>query len=492
MKKPLSVTYVSHAAILVEGEFGRLICDPWILNEPIYTFTTWKFPPAVMPPEEVTAALDYLYLSHPHEDHLHVPSLDRIARDVEVLLPEYVSRPGLRAQTVERTFRELGFHRIRKIRPWETVMLKGQTPFTIIPACETKWWDWENSGFVLEHHDCKLLNMSDCPADAELYAEVDRRFGALDIAFVQYSGVSMFPGCYRMPVEEMREISARRRVNWTQQQTLIERLRVRCIAPFAGDFAWLDDRMLHCNWSNRATPKLFEDWVKTNYPEKNIDVVIMYPSDRWTKQGGLERHHPEIDWVNYLDDIDDLRQRLKPKVDAIRRWIDASDVTDLRSRSRRFIAHLNTWIYQGGISFCARIRVTAEGPNSGFSFVMRCAPGTGFEAVWDDDAPVDQELFLRETLWAAVLEGKVLMNNIQWAGENRQHVTFRLEIAHFWFWFETHIDLNNRSPQALIDRALHPQITQRIRPLHGVFPLENEWALVAPWRMADRVSPTVR
>jgi len=289
MKQPLTVTYVSHASILLDGEFGRLICDPWILNEPIYTFTTWKFPAAVIPPEELTAGLDYLYLSHPHEDHLHIPSLDRFPRDVEVLLPEYTSNPGLRAQTVERTFRALGFNRIRKIRPWESVMLGGNTPFTIIPACKMKWWDWENSGFVLEHHDCKLLNMNDCPSDPELYAEVDRRFGEIDIGFVQYSGVTMFPGCYRMPKADMREASAKRKIGWTQQKNMVELLRVRRLAPFAGDFAWLDERMTHCNWANRATPKLFEDFVRTNYPEKNLDVVIMYPSDTWTRHGGLER-----------------------------------------------------------------------------------------------------------------------------------------------------------------------------------------------------------
>jgi len=486
MKQPLTVTYVSHASILLDGEFGRLICDPWILNEPIYTFTTWKFPAAVIPPEELTAGLDYLYLSHPHEDHLHIPSLDRFPRDVEVLLPEYTSNPGLRAQTVERTFRALGFNRIRKIRPWESVMLGGNTPFTIIPACKMKWWDWENSGFVLEHHDCKLLNMNDCPSDPELYAEVDRRFGEIDIGFVQYSGVTMFPGCYRMPKADMREASAKRKIGWTQQKNMIELLRVRRLAPFAGDFAWLDERMTHCNWANRATPKLFEDFVRTNYPEKNLDVVIMYPSDTWTRHGGLERNHPEIDWNNYVEEIERLRQRLKPKIDALRRWIDASDVRDLRARSERFIAHLNRWIHQGDVTFRARIRVTIEGPNSGFSFVMRCSPETGFEAAWGDDQPVDQELFVREALWAAVLDGKVLLNNIQWASENHEHVPFRLELAHFWFWFETYIDLNNRNPQALVDRALHPQIAQRIRPGHGVFPLEGEWELAAPWRRRER------
>src|SRR5260221_12244725 len=179
--------------------------------------------------------------------------------------------------------------------------------------------------------------MNDCPSDPKLYAEVDRRFGEIDIGFVQYSGVSMFPGCYRMPVEQMREASAKRRVSWIQQKNMIELLRVRCIAPFAGDFAWLDDRMIHCNWSNRATPKLFEDFVTTNYPDKNI--VIMYPSDTWTNQAGLKRNHPEIDWNNYIAEIERLRQRFKPKVEAIRQWIDSSDVSALHARSERFIAH---------------------------------------------------------------------------------------------------------------------------------------------------------
>ena len=489
MTVPLTVTYVSHACLLLEGDFGRLICDPWILNEPVYAFTTWKFPPAVMPPHEVVAGVDYVYVSHAHEDHLHVPSLAHFPRDVEVLLAEYVGNPGLRAQTIERTFRELGFHRIRKLRPWETVLLGGSTPLTLIPPTAAKWWDWENSGFLLEHHDGKLLNMNDCPADAGLYKEIDRRFGEIDIGFVQYSGVSMFPGCYRMSADEMRAASGRRKVSWTQQAQMIEGARVRRIAPFAGDFAWLDDRMLHCNWSNRATPRLFEEFVKTRYPDRGIEVLTMYPSDTWSKKNGLTRNYPEIDWAWYLEDIERLRRQLAPKIDAVRQWIDGSDTRDLRQRSERFIAHLNRWIHQGDVTFRARVRVTIEGPRGGFSFVMRAAPETGFAAVWDDDGAVDQELFIRETLWAAVLEGKVLMNNVQWAAENRQHVEFRLEIAHFWFWFESHIDLNNRHPQALIDRALHPQIAERIRPTHGVFPVEGEWDLVAPWRRSLAATP---
>ncbi len=473
--KKLSIRYISHASIQINGEFGSLITDPWILNEPIYAFTTWKYPPAVIPPEDIVNEIDYLYLSHPHEDHLHIPSLDKFPRHIKILLPEYADYPCLRAQTVERTFREMGFYNIQKLKPWQTYMLGGNTPFTIIPAAKIKYWDWENSGFVLEHHDCKLLNMNDCPSDPELYEIVNKRFGRIDLGFVQYSGVSMFPGRYRMPKEEMKAASDKRKHSWIQQKNMIELLQVDRIAPFAGDFAWLDDSLYHCNWANRATPKLFEDFVQENYPHKNIEVLIMYPTDEWTLEGGLVRNHHEINWNNYLDEIAFVKKKLEPKVKAVRDWLDSSNLADLRARSEIFTDHLNKWLTTDFIDFNARVRVIIEGESANFSFVMKAKQNDRFIFVWSDDAAVDQSLYVPEKLWAAVLEGKVLLTNIQWASENFEHVEFRLEIARFWFWFENHVDLNNRNPQALVDSVLHPQIKERIRPKHGIFELEDEW-----------------
>lgn len=478
--KNLNITYVSHACIKLDGEFGSLITDPWILNEPIYAFTTWKFPVAIIPPEQLITDLNYIYISHPHEDHLHIPSLDKFPRHLEILLPEYADYPCLRAQTVEQTLREMGFYNIRKIQPWRTFLLGNKTPFTIIPACKMKYWDWENSGFILEHPDCKVLNMNDCPSDPELYAEVNKRFGEIDLAFIQYSGVSMFPGRYRMSMEEMKEASSKRKHSWIQQKNLIELLNVKKIAPFAGDFAWLDDHLFHCNWANRATPRLFEDFVRDNYSQKNIEVIIMYPSDEWTPSKGLVRHHPEIDWDNYIDEIAHVKKKLQPKIDALYQWIENSNLTNLETRSREYTDYLNRWLTRDFIDFNARVRVVIEGEQANFSFVMKATAHERFYFDWQDQDPVDQSLFIRQGLWAAILEGKLLLTNIQWAAENYQHVDFRLEIARFWFWFENHVDLNNRNPQALIDRALHPHITERIRPNHGVFPLVNEWDLLQP------------
>lgn len=483
MNAATTITYVSHASLLIEGAFGGLITDPWILNEPVYAFTTWKFPAATMPPQSLMPRVKYLYLSHPHEDHFHIPSLDLFPRDVEILIAEYTERPGLRAQLMENTLRQMGFSRIHKLKPFETFDLGAGAQFTMIPAGKLKWWDWENSGFVLQTPDLSMLNMNDCPADAELYAQVKERFGRFDIAWVQYSGVSMFPGCYRMPVSEMKAAAAQRKVGWVQQRLMLEHLEMDTIAPFAGDFAWLDSRMQHCNWSNRSTPHLFRDFVKQDYGHKNIDVAVMYPSDVWSKQTGLVRHHPEIDWDDYLAAIERLQTQLKPKVEALGQWIDSGSMAGLAARTDAFLAHYRKWIHHADINFNVRVRVVIEGADEPIDFVMDASPEHGFHFLQQDESVVDQTLYIRAPLWAAVLDGKVLLNNIQWASQNEQHVEFRLEIAHFWFWFETYIDLNNRNPQALIDPALHPEIQPRLRPQHGVFALEDEWERVSPARI---------
>src|SRR5690242_18296601 len=103
----LTVTMISHACLKITARFGTLLCDPWFVNEPVYNFTTWKFPAAVIPPEKVANRVDFLFISHSHEDHFHIPSIDYLSRDILVLLPEYAGHPGLRAQTIERSMRAL-------------------------------------------------------------------------------------------------------------------------------------------------------------------------------------------------------------------------------------------------------------------------------------------------------------------------------------------------------------------------------------------------
>ncbi len=467
----LEITFVSHACLRFEGEFGTLVCDPWILNEPIYNFTTWKFPAAVIPADEVVRGVDYLLITHSHEDHLHIASLDRFDRNVQVLLPEYADHPSLRAQTIERTLRLMGFANLRKFKPWERFFLGGKTPLTFVPAAVSRDHDWENCAFVIETPDCTLINLNDNLTDLDLCQKISARFPKIDLAFVQTAGVTMYPGCFRFSPEQMRREADKRVHAFTEQRRVMDKLKPARIAPIAGDFCWLDPKYFHNNWANRATPRIFSEMVERDYAGRAPEVIEFLPSDTWTLEGGLRRRHPEIPWESYLTEIGALQKRFQPKLDRLRRWIAASPRENLRSRSFERTAFVERNITRDYIDFEGRFRISVEGPASDFSFVL-AADRKGFRIRWDDEAAVDQTLHVEESVWAAILDGRLMWNILQWAAVAEQHVAYRPDMGRFWFWLEYHVDLNNKFPQVVLEPALYGGDKPLVRPRYGVF--ENE------------------
>lgn len=478
MMKDTQITFVSHACLRIEGVFGSLLCDPWFLNEPVYSYVLWKFPAAVIPPEKVVEDLDYLFISHSHEDHFHIPSLDYISRDIQILLPEYCHHSSIRAQTVERVLREMGFHRILKLLPWETHRLGEETELTVIPSAKSRDHDWENSGFVIEAPDCRMINMNDNVDDKELCQEIHNRFDRFDIGFIQTAGVTVYPACYKMSREEKELAALNRKENFTLHDRLISMLNLQRVMPFAGDFGWFDDRYFEGNWLGRSTPLILENWIKENYPDRQ--VTTLYPSDVWTITGGVVRNHPEIDWENYIDEVKKVKARFQKKVDHYAAWINASDRQNLQERSRNHLAQVGKWITQNYITFSARFRIAVEGELSNFSFVCKADPGNGFRIDWDDLDVVDQTIHVPERIWAALLEGKIMWNMYQWATQIEEHVPYRLDIGRFWYWMEYHVDLGNKNTQAIIEPRLYPDMDRpTIRPKHGVVEFEHDWNV--PW-----------
>ena len=470
----LEVTFVSHATLKIRGVFGTLLCDPWILNEPIFNLSTWKFPAARIPPEEVVRDVDYLFITHSHEDHFHIPSIDLISRDVQVLLPAYDNHPSLRAHTTERVLRSLGFHRIRRIRSWETFQLGGVTPLTVIPSAKSRSQDWENAGFVIDHPGCRLINMNDNLNDDELCDEIVERWPSFDIGFVQSGGVTMFPGCFKMDEEAMRAAAAKRKVAFVDQRRFIRRLNPRHIAPFAGDFCWLHERYFHNNWANRTTPLLFEQMVDSEFPGQS-QFVLLYPSDVWTPSRGVVRNHPEVNWGRFLGEVKRVQARLRPKIDRIERWLHDVSLDELEARSRRRTTIVQASITKDYIDFDARFRMYIEGEHSNFGFVMKANPKDGFSFDWNDRAPVTQTLHVPEHIWAAVLEGKLMWNIIQWVGKADQHVEFTRDMGRFWFWLEYHIDIFSKNIQCILEPELVPGLEEPVRPKYATFPMPGEW-----------------
>ncbi len=473
--RELHFQFVTHACMKFSGRFGTLLVDPWFLNQPIANYVCWKFPRAVIPPEEVVAGVDWVYITHCHEDHFHLPSIAHFPKDQAFLLPEYDHHPGLRAQTMERTLRKMGFHNIRKLRSWESLELGDGARLTVVPAADSRYYEWENSGIVIEYAGTRIIDMNDNITDEHLCAQICARFPeGFDLGLIQAAGTSMFPGCFRMSEADKRAVVAERHVAMNDQRRMIELIQPRAIAPVAGDFAWFAPQYAHNNWASRGTPLLFRSLLSSDYADMDMPLLMFHPSDTWTRERGFEQHHPTIDWANFLPLVDREVARFWPKVRALEAWLDEVDLDNLLARSIAHTERVQALITREHIDFTARFRHVIEGPDAGFSFVLKADPDSGFEIDWTDDEPVDQTLYVPQREWAAVLEGRMLWTDIQWNGEADQHVEFRYDIARFWYWLEYYVAINTKQPQVILEPDLYPG-APTLDLSKGVFALEGEW-----------------
>ncbi|OON81759.1 MBL fold metallo-hydrolase [Streptomyces tsukubensis] len=90
---PVEITWWGHATCTIEDAGTRILTDPVLVRR----FAHLRRRRGALPTSDARAA-DAVLVSHLHADHLHVPSLSRLAPGTRVLLPRGARRavPGLR------------------------------------------------------------------------------------------------------------------------------------------------------------------------------------------------------------------------------------------------------------------------------------------------------------------------------------------------------------------------------------------------------------
>jgi L-ascorbate metabolism protein UlaG (beta-lactamase superfamily) len=118
MTTPTQITYIGHATTLIEMDGYRLLTDPVLRNRLAHLR---RQGPAIAP--SWLAPLDAVLLSHPHLDHLDLPSLRLLARTIPLIVPAGAAS----------LLRRQGFTTIVELLPGETTQL-GQLSITATQA----------------------------------------------------------------------------------------------------------------------------------------------------------------------------------------------------------------------------------------------------------------------------------------------------------------------------------------------------------------------
>lgn len=301
----MKIRYIGHASLLVESAGIRLLCDPW-WSGPAYTGQWVPFPlPA---PEAADASPDYVYISHGHEDHLHVPTLSTIDRKAALLIPRQRDaglRDFLRALGFKRVF-ELGHGQSRRLAPGFEVTL---------------YVNKDDSILVVNSEGRTLVNANDALHACARHVidhfceQIRARHGRVDTLLLGYGGASWFPNCMQPADAAPYDAVARERAFTENFAYVARQLEPAMALPFAASFVLLEDRL---RWINRArydAPSPCDELRRQG--AHRIETHFLMPGDRILNgrilgAGGpvfsCEAADAEIDRI-YAAEIQALRAR---------------------------------------------------------------------------------------------------------------------------------------------------------------------------------------
>ena len=445
----MKVLFVSHACLRYEIDDIVLLTDPWLTDDPIYCDSIYKFPHTNSKAAKAYQGANWLYISHTHEDHFHIPSLKLFSKDINIIVPNFNDHnQGRRANLLKETLICLGFKNLHVLNSWQVLSISPRLSFQLIPSAKSRKFDWENSGLLIKYMNKTILNMNDNVADQDLCMDILKYHKKIDIYLIQSSSVTSYPACFKYSDEEKLNIIKKRKVNYKYHDVVMENLKPEFLIPYAGDLGWFGTQKAF-NYLARNTPLDLINYIKSKgFKSLQLDsgdsfelvlnnfIFNIQNLINWTAYENLI-----LDNENYYRDlINEKEKKLVSKnyVDFelnLQRYIDS--INDLNKSSDAFIESNSSICYQIDRNSKSSIYVIVTCKENRYLFL---------EKVNKLPNNVSQIHITSESLWINILKGNYMLSQIAWRSVIEQKY-INSDVINLIFAIGYHIDGDNRSKE---------------------------------------------
>lgn len=229
----MKITNIGGATAILEHKGKRMLFDPW-LNEGIFHGSWYHYPPSKVGIQDL-GRLDYIYISHIHEDHCAPGTLVHLNRDAEVIIAD--KKPNYVKKFLEAY--EFEFKKIHLVKPYTpTILADGMTADVVEDNPEHELNYLIDSGLVLKWDNFVIYNANDCSPYQGSMDYILKTYGQVDLALLPYAGGSSYPPCYVNLTHE-EKMKEKQRIFESELQKFVSAVKIlnpRCVMPFADQY----------------------------------------------------------------------------------------------------------------------------------------------------------------------------------------------------------------------------------------------------------------
>ncbi len=267
----MKITYLSHATILIETAGIKILTDPWLVGS-AYTEQWYLFPTPIANYESYLQDIDYVLISHGHEDHLHLETLKKINKTATVFFP-YTWFSG-----AKELFAKLGFTNFIEVSNEKKYTIAHDTTVTFIAN------NLDNM-LVIKSGAITLVDINDslpaAPKAVITYfcEKIKKLFPTIDYVFCSHAGASYYPNTIQCDWKDDIAIGQIRELFFVDNFCrIVESLSPTSAIPFGSDFILLDDNQ---RWINTVRYPRHElaSYFNTYFPTSTTSILESYAGD---------------------------------------------------------------------------------------------------------------------------------------------------------------------------------------------------------------------
>ena len=174
----MKLTFYQSSAVMLETKNVKILCDPWLVDGELYG--SWNhYPPIDFIPNNFSD-VDFIYLSHIHQDHFSKKTLSKLDKNIPILIHNYESK------VMRNNIKNMGFM-VNELSHNDRTSLKNEVFINILAAdncdpsvcykyfgcapLETKFGSTSlDTMCVIDDQDDVIVNTNDCPFDLSFTA----------------------------------------------------------------------------------------------------------------------------------------------------------------------------------------------------------------------------------------------------------------------------------------------------------------------------------